>query len=336
MGAGHSVSQGQRGNLRRSLFAKLSKQKPGTSGSLPVDVQLGGIFNELDPVGTGCIARQDVHNAAKRLGYDLDEATLQQLMDMFASPQGSDAIDHKQFTQYVAAAPEHEPAPAQPAPAGSGSSSGELFCDASFPASKMSVWQGGVPPTDGSPVVVPIWRRPFEFCTTKPDNTTTAASQPPAPIQAEQGGTAPPPARRFTPRPELETALPVLFAVDPSPGDAIEGALGDCFFIAAVSVLCQQPRLIRQLFVEQELQPSGRQRVRLFQVGGVCMRFRMQGSVVCEVLHVMVCMCRYIRLRCFRCTRRVLYSVLLTVWCAARTLPRPGHTRLTRRTGVGM
>jgi len=64
---------------------------------------------------------------------------------------------------------------------------------------------------------------------------------------------------------------PVLFATDPSPGDVLEGALGNCFFIAAVSVLCQRPDMVRALFMpggaENTADRSGRYAVRFFRDG---------------------------------------------------------------------
>ena len=64
---------------------------------------------------------------------------------------------------------------------------------------------------------------------------------------------------------------PVLFAADPSPGDVLEGALGNCFFIAAVSVLCQRPDMVRALFMpggaENTADRSGRYAVRFFRDG---------------------------------------------------------------------
>ena len=48
-----------------------------------------------------------------------------------------------------------------------------------------------------------------------------------------------------------------LFTRDPQPGDAVEGALGNCFFIAAVSVLCQRPEMVRALFPDDPSASTG-------------------------------------------------------------------------------
>jgi hypothetical protein len=55
-----------------------------------------------------------------------------------------------------------------------------------------------------------------------------------------------------------------LTAGDPNPADVLEGSLRDCFFIAAVSVLAQQPFYIRRLFRSQELTPAGAYAFNLF------------------------------------------------------------------------
>ena len=62
-----------------------------------------------------------------------------------------------------------------------------------------------------------------------------------------------------------ESGAPVLFEGDPAANDVLEGRLGDCFLIAAMSVIAaSHPELIRRLFVREALEPGAPVGVRLF------------------------------------------------------------------------
>ena len=64
-------------------------------------------------------------------------------------------------------------------------------------------------------------------------------------------------------------ATPVLFAADPTPSTIVQGAIGDCYFIAAVSLLAGQQAgsTIRSLFVDTETSAQGVYTCRFFHNG---------------------------------------------------------------------
>mmetsp|Transcript_69856 Transcript_69856/g.195315 ORF Transcript_69856/g.195315 Transcript_69856/m.195315 type:complete len:265 (-) Transcript_69856:1122-1916(-) len=62
-----------------------------------------------------------------------------------------------------------------------------------------------------------------------------------------------------------QSGAPVLFEGDPAANDVLEGRLGDCFLLAAMSVIAaSHPELIRRLFIREALQPGAPVGVRLF------------------------------------------------------------------------
>jgi hypothetical protein len=113
------------------------------------------------------------------------------------------------------------------------------FEDADFPADSSSVWVSGQPPKNEEGVFLkkePVWIRPAEICSA---NSPT----------------------------DGDHLVPTLFDGDPTPGRVLEGQLGDCFFIAAVSLLCQRPEIVRSLFAWQELQSCGAMVCKFFHGG---------------------------------------------------------------------
>ena len=56
----------------------------------------------------------------------------------------------------------------------------------------------------------------------------------------------------------------VLFGKKISPNDVKQGGLGNCWLLAALSALAEQPHYIRQMFVTNQINPRGRYKIRLY------------------------------------------------------------------------
>ncbi|CAF1331092.1 unnamed protein product, partial [Didymodactylos carnosus] len=54
---------------------------------------------------------------------------------------------------------------------------------------------------------------------------------------------------------------------DPKPNDVLQGALGDCWFITALSVLAEKPKYLKEVLITQEYNPEGIYYVRLCKDG---------------------------------------------------------------------
>eukprot|EP00163_Fabomonas_tropica_P001464 TRINITY_DN110_c0_g1_i1.p1 TRINITY_DN110_c0_g1~~TRINITY_DN110_c0_g1_i1.p1 ORF type:complete len:1356 (+),score=541.37 TRINITY_DN110_c0_g1_i1:948-5015(+) len=120
---------------------------------------------------------------------------------------------------------------------------GVKFDDTAFPANDLSLYKNvRHPPAERTQIAA--WKRPTQFIP-KP-------SRPP-PLDGEE---------EEEEEPEEEededgegSGAPALFKDDVAPGDVIQGGLGDCYFLGALSVMATKPDLLKGIFVgeDQEL-----------------------------------------------------------------------------------
>lgn len=56
----------------------------------------------------------------------------------------------------------------------------------------------------------------------------------------------------------------VLFSKNIAPNDVKQGGLGNCWLLAALSALAEQPHYIRQMFVTNQINPRGRYKIKMY------------------------------------------------------------------------
>jgi hypothetical protein len=223
-GASHAALPTEE-QLRHALLAKLGSEQPA-------EHRLQDAFSRFDTLGSGFVTREHFQHAVATLGFgEIEQEQLDLLVEMFDVNKDG-WVSHADFTSFICKGtagacippPRSFETAVQQCKA-----TGDVFSDESFPADEVSLWgPSRIPPPDQR--LFPEWRRPKDF------------------------GTAAKP---------FDEPL-TLFRGDPTPGDVLEGALGDCFFISAVSVLCRRPQLIRQLFISDGLSSEGVYAIRLF------------------------------------------------------------------------
>ena len=104
------------------------------------------------------------------------------------------------------------------------------------------------------------------------------STQYPTASQAELFVDEQPPSLEYTPFPEgairrwcrpgrgeeLCDHTPVCLFNRIHPADVLQGHLGDCWLLAAMSALAESPELVRNLFAQKEVDEAGRYDIRLF------------------------------------------------------------------------